>query len=109
MSAREAVASWQGRIEVTAPGSRVLARAEPFRLRGVQHALDPPAYAGPIDALCSLGCQSFDDGALADLGDDQVVVGLYYGVDRDWLLSSERGTNCGTDDYANPYAFEFAG
>ena len=36
MSARETVGSWQGRVEVSAPGGRVLARAESFGLRGVQ-------------------------------------------------------------------------
>src|SRR5271166_982014 len=68
MSSQETVGSWQGRIEVTAPRSRVLAGAEPFRLRRVQHALDPPAYpAGRLRFRRPDGRQAIEDALRVDL------------------------------------------
>ena len=46
MAAREPLALRQELIQVAAPPRRVLAAAQPLRLGGVKHALDPTAKAG---------------------------------------------------------------
>jgi hypothetical protein len=70
MSPREAVGSWQGRIEVTSPGSRVLARAESLGLRGVQHPLDPSAQpAGCFRLRRPDGRRALQDALRVDLID----------------------------------------
>ena len=46
MAAREPLTLGQELIQVAAPARRVLSAAQPLRLGGIKHALDPPAKAG---------------------------------------------------------------
>ena len=46
MAAREPLALWQELIQVAAPSRRIFAAAQPLRLGGIKHALDPAAKAG---------------------------------------------------------------